>query len=283
MEKIDINPQLKPLYASILRLGIERYLVTDRFRYLCMENNVDELWEIYGRFMTPHQVLVPGSLDRVKETLGLFLNDLYSQSKERFIKILIEILTDFSNWGSDRKDFSRVKVYLCQLGFPNEVVEEKFLGIEKELSPNARRVESGEVKEIEVSENLCFVLMPFGEEFNPTYERLKKIIEREDLGLECKRADEIFGTRPVIKDIREYIKKAIVIVADLTSRNPNVFYELGYAHALDKRVVLITQNIEDAPFDVRHFRCISYENSIAGANELERKLKETLLEVLGER
>ena len=55
------------------------------------------------------------------------------------------------------------------------------------------------------------------------------------------------------------IKSAKVLVAELTKRNPNVFYELGLAHALQKPVVLVSSNEEDVPFDLKHIRVIYYD------------------------
>jgi len=105
--------------------------------------------------------------------------------------------------------------------------------------------------------------MPFDNRFNPIYENIiKKVIKK--FGLNCKRADEIFGTEPIIKYIWEHIKKARILIADITGRNANVFYELGLAHAINKEVILITQNIRDIPFDLKHYRCIVYEDSVAG-------------------
>jgi hypothetical protein len=55
------------------------------------------------------------------------------------------------------------------------------------------------------------------------------------------------------------INAAKVLVAELTSRNPNVFYELGLAHALNKPVVLVSSNEPDVPFDLKHIRVIYYD------------------------
>ena len=123
--------------------------------------------------------------------------------------------------------------------------------------------------------------MPFDDKFNSIYENIiKKVIEDNEFELNCRRADEIFGTRPIIEDIWEYIKKARILVAELTGRNPNVFYELGLAHAMNKNVILITQNLEDVPFDLKHYRCLVYEDSIFGAEKLKESLKNTLREQL---
>lgn len=55
------------------------------------------------------------------------------------------------------------------------------------------------------------------------------------------------------------IRNATVLIAELTSKNPNVFYELGLAHALEKPVILVSSNQEDVPFDLRHIRVILYD------------------------
>jgi hypothetical protein len=130
-----------------------------------------------------------------------------------------------------------------------------------------------------VNRKLCFVLMPFDTSFDSVY---RDIIKRtvESFSLECKRADELFGIKPIMSDIWDYIQKTGFLIADLTSRNPNVFYELGLAHAFGKEVILITQNIEDVPFDLRHYRCVVYENSIRGASKLECGLKGTIRDLL---
>lgn len=49
-----------------------------------------------------------------------------------------------------------------------------------------------------------------------------------------------------------------MLIAELTLRNPNVYYELGIAHALKKPVVLVCSNEEDVPFDLKHIRVIYY-------------------------
>lgn len=58
------------------------------------------------------------------------------------------------------------------------------------------------------------------------------------------------------------ISKAGIIVADMTGRNPNVFYEVGYAHALGKITLLLTQNADDIPFDLKHRQHTVYGGSI---------------------
>ncbi len=57
------------------------------------------------------------------------------------------------------------------------------------------------------------------------------------------------------------IEKAKLLLADLSGKNPNVFYELGLAHALEKPVVLVSSNQDDVPFDLRHIRVILYDQT----------------------
>jgi nucleoside 2-deoxyribosyltransferase len=64
--------------------------------------------------------------------------------------------------------------------------------------------------------------------------------------------------------------RADLIVADLTGRNPNVFYELGYAHALGKRTLLLTQKIDDVPFDLRHRQLVEYKATPKGYRNLSQ-------------
>ncbi len=67
-----------------------------------------------------------------------------------------------------------------------------------------------------------------------------------------------------------------MLVAELTGRNPNVLYELGIAHTLGKPVVMITQSLDDVPFDLRHHRSIPYTHTPRGAQQLEEALSKTL-------
>lgn len=112
-----------------------------------------------------------------------------------------------------------------------------------------------------VAGDSCFVVMPFagaiGGYFQHVYEpAIKKA------GLKAVRADaDIFGTGKIIDQIWSGINSAKVLVAELTTKNPNVFYELGLAHALNKPVVLVSSNEEDVPFDLRHIRVIYYDVS----------------------
>jgi hypothetical protein len=105
----------------------------------------------------------------------------------------------------------------------------------------------------------CFVMMPFADPIGGYYELIYEPAIKKT-GLTPIRADtDIFGTGKIIEQIWSGLKRAKVLLAELTGRNPNVLYELGLAHALQKPVVLISSNEEDVPFDVRHVRVIYYD------------------------
>jgi hypothetical protein len=105
----------------------------------------------------------------------------------------------------------------------------------------------------------CFVMMPFGDPIGTYYKKLyEPAIEKA--GLRPIRADDdIFTVGKIIDQVLAGIATAKVLLAELTGRNPNVLYELGIAHALQKPVVLVASNEADVPFDIRHRRVIYYD------------------------
>lgn len=143
-----------------------------------------------------------------------------------------------------------------------------------------------QIKKLSTSANVsasdsCFVLMPFGSPIGDYYSQIYEPAIRK-AGLRPVRADaDIFGTGKIIDQIWNGINAAKVLVAELTSRNPNVFYELGLAHALDKPVVLISSNEGDVPFDLKHIRVIYYNVSDPFWGEkLIEKVAENILSAL---
>lgn len=121
----------------------------------------------------------------------------------------------------------------------------------------------------------CFVLMPFKDPFNDYYKQI--LVEAiNDVGLKPLRADEIYSTRPIIEDIFHEIGEATAIIADVTGKNPNVSYELGIAHTLERLVIIISQSIKDIPFDYRHHRAYKYDTTEIG----KLKLKEDIVNAL---
>ena len=115
--------------------------------------------------------------------------------------------------------------------------------------------------------------MPFGEEFDPIYVGFIKPV-LEQAGFQVKRADDFQNQQHILKDILDGIYRRDLIVADLTSTNPNVFYELGLAHAFRKPVILLTQSIEEVPFDLQGYRLIEYSTHFAHIERGKQRLAE---------
>ena len=106
-----------------------------------------------------------------------------------------------------------------------------------------------------------FVLMPFNDAFTDIYKLgIKKTAE--EAGLRAERVDEQLYSESMLERIYRQIDAADIIVADMTGQNPNVFYEVGYAHAKGKHCILLTQNASDIPFDLKQHRHIVYGGQI---------------------
>jgi hypothetical protein len=125
----------------------------------------------------------------------------------------------------------------------------------------------------------CFVLMPFAEHYREVYSEVYKPT-CANLDLDCWRVDEIARPGSITRDIVEGILDSDVVIADLTSRSPNVFYELGIAHSTGNKTIMTAQSMADVPFDISNYRVLIYEQSITGsrklADELERAIQELL-------
>ena len=100
--------------------------------------------------------------------------------------------------------------------------------------------------------------MPFGTPFDRYFTNIiaPAVI---DASYEPVRADSLFTSTQIIADIWRLTRSANILLADLSGKNPNVFYELGLAHAIGKPVVLISNSIDDVPFDLRALRIIIYD------------------------
>jgi hypothetical protein len=128
--------------------------------------------------------------------------------------------------------------------------------------------------------DICFTIMPFGGWLDDYYINIYSHAIR-NAGLEPKRADDLFRPSTIVQDIWNYTQQAKVILADLTGKNPNVFYELGLAHALAKPAILITQSMDDVPFDLRALRVIEYDkNAPDWGNILKTKIENSIRETL---
>jgi hypothetical protein len=144
--------------------------------------------------------------------------------------------------------------------------------------PRRQRPNVFQISENEnIEPSLVSAMMPFHPDFNAVYAALHRAAEVANL--RCRRADDIWENPAVIQDVVSLIDRSRVVIADCTGRNPNVFYEIGIAHTLGREVILITQNADDIPFDLRHLRYVSYLNNNEGLDALVARLQPRLIEL----
>lgn len=122
-----------------------------------------------------------------------------------------------------------------------------------------------------IKSTFIFVLMPFDSSFDDMYQLgIKETIKEIDSDIIVQRLDEQMFTEGMLSRIYSQIEKADLIIADMTGKNPNVFYEVGFAHAKEKLTLLITKEANDIPFDLKHYRHIVYGQAIG---DLKKQLK----------
>lgn len=123
----------------------------------------------------------------------------------------------------------------------------------------------------------CFMIMPFARAFTPTFKVIQRSIE-EKFGFKCTRTDELLGGGHIVEDILRGIASSEIVVADVTGKNANVYYELGIAHMSKpvEKVVLLCQSTEESPFDLRQFRHIIYKPGSAGLTAMAQTLAEAI-------
>lgn len=137
-----------------------------------------------------------------------------------------------------------------------------------------------ETNDIKIQSEKCFVIMPFSEEFDEVYETIREALET-NTKFTCERADDVLGGGHIMESVLENIAESEIIIADLTGKNPNVFYELGITHMIKQpnKVILLTQDVDSIPFDLNSYRNIVYKQSIAGAKKLKIDLQNAIKEV----
>jgi hypothetical protein len=175
-------------------------------------------------------------------------------------------------YGRERVHANAMKAGAYRVGSDLQM---SFFGIEFETASHSAYEESVRRKHARVQQMSVFVLMPFAKEFDEIYKAgISAPLRR--IGFQCERVDPVHFAGDILDQILTKIQNAHFVVADMTGLNPNVFYEVGYAHALGKIVILLSQKTADIPFDLRRHRHIIYRGEV---DLLRKELKKTSLEV----
>jgi len=184
-------------------------------------------------------------------------------------------MLDFANRDHER---GYVTVYLEEfasvIGSQARIIQSIISISERVLLPQPKCFVTGSQCTIKVWFNpkLFFVIIPFSTDYNDIYQiGIKEVVQH--LEFECVRADEIVHTKNVIcLGLCQPLRSSRFVIAELTNRNPNVLYELGLSHAFEKDVILLTQDIESIPFDLRNQSIIIYHD----ISDLRQKLSKQL-------
>src|SRR5262245_13983792 len=113
----------------------------------------------------------------------------------------------------------------------------------------------------------AFVIMTFTEQQREIYQTAIKPTFVQ-AGWHCQHIEEQPGSGNIVGQIVKHISSATLVVVDLTALGGNALYELGMAHALKNHVLtLFSGNPDNLPFDLRNYRYIGYENTIAGGKK----------------
>lgn len=123
-----------------------------------------------------------------------------------------------------------------------------------------------------------FVLMPFDLALGWLHTVIR--LSGAKAGVRMKRADDISSPGVLLDQITDAIDEADVVVAVCTGRNPNVFFEMGYAWR-DHNVILVAADSSDLSFDVRHYRTVLYAGGNAGEDKasFESRLRQAIASV----
>lgn len=134
-------------------------------------------------------------------------------------------------------------------------------------------------------DKVCFVVSPFGgyeaerNHFRVVLDNLiRPAVEAANMGLSVFRADESSAPGSFVHQILDYLAQAHSVIADLSGRNANVFYELGIRHALSPRTILIAGQVDDIPSDLREYRALVYGSPIS-EHPFKAQLQAALCEI----
>lgn len=142
-----------------------------------------------------------------------------------------------------------------------------------QLSPYLKNVGLVE-SDLEVEKKTVFVLTPFHDRYKLMFESIS--IALRDIGLSVLRGDEDYVKTDLLQHVIKQIARARLLIVNLDGRNPNVFYELGVAHALGKQTILVSSNLEEVPFDLKSYKLVVYDSN----EDLKEKIKVAVSQAL---
>ena len=129
--------------------------------------------------------------------------------------------------------------------------------------------------DMRVENDSVFVLTPFHPKYQDTFNTISEVCR--EVGLRCYRGDEDYIAGDLLPHTLKQLCKARLVIANIDGRNPNVFYELGIAHAIDKGTILVSQSLDEVPVDLKSNRLLLFKTQKEFRNELKTALTRALV------
>lgn len=214
-----------------------------------------------------NQVIIPVLIDTVEDSqIPSYLRDIkYADLRTNYNLGINELVRTINKIDKDPKpDLDRV-INISELA---ERVAEEALKI---IRSNNTEIREKELSTIKTEENLVFVIISFSSDMEPIFEGIKAAGDAHSL--KVIRVKDIVGDYRITDKIIENIHAAKFIVADLTHERPNVYFELGYARGLNKKVITVAKETSKLHFDIKDWTCEFYNDSRVLEKYLHERFK----------
>ena len=242
-------------------------LLEDKFDVTVAENYDEAILCISSQALPFHVIVTEISLKEEDEDNldGFSVIDYLNDSREN---VQVIILTRYATPARAVKAVLEKKVFNLVVKVKKEKDDEpytsdRFLRLVQEAAAIASRN--------------VFLVMPFADEYKGFYNQIFNTVD--SLGMNCRRADDIFRPNVVMTSILEEIDKSRIVIADLTGKNPNVYFEVGIAHARKRNVIFLTKNENDISRNLKIMGFITYIDSMQGAVDLKKALVKAIIDV----
>lgn len=133
-----------------------------------------------------------------------------------------------------------------------------------------------------VERKKCFVVSPIGKEGSAIRSDADKLLAHiitpplECAGYQVERSDNIRDIDRIDETILDKLASADLVIADVTTPNPNVYFELGYRKALGKPVLPLALSGTELPFDISSLRTVMYSFDVAEAERAKAAIADTV-------
>jgi hypothetical protein len=131
------------------------------------------------------------------------------------------------------------------------------------------------VHELTDGKPYIFMIMPYSEGY-AFFEKIQAVV-KESVGFSCIRADHVHASgHELLSKIHLLIDRAELVIAEISSQSPNVFYEVGYAVGTQKPILLLVKDGTNIPTDLKGIETVSYKDDKEGTDKFRNNLKQHL-------